>query len=137
MRGGTIVRSPWLDVPASCPLSRLPTDKRALMVLLAAGEEPTTLGRLLRVPSRRAQRAVREALAAAVEATGLHYQRRPRSETLTRIVPARRARWAFLLRASGAFRLTEIARLLRVHRASVYRDVALARSQIERHLGRR
>jgi hypothetical protein len=126
-----------LPSPSSNPLTTVAVIPRAVTVLVALGEDPRRVGQVLleanaRTAARRVRAAVRRARRAIAPAVP-HLETKRRA-ALGRLIPHERARWAFLLRCSGAFPFVdEISGALRVDRATAYRDLAKATMALTMH----
>lgn len=125
-RSGELIASPLAYAASGSPLMHLEPRERAAILLLQAGESPALVGhRILRARVRYATRASLELLERAMVDLLIVATRPPAAAVarLERAVPDATMRWGFVLRAAGLLSETEIARLLGVHRATVYRHL--------------
>jgi hypothetical protein len=134
--GGIVVRNPFEEVPSGNPLSQLEPRRRAVYVLLEAGEDPTVVGvKLTKGPRAEAHLRAFKVVDQARLQLGVTPRARARMGRLRVILPDELVRWTFLLRACGAFEdMTELAVVLGCHRASCYRHLETARALILAHV---
>jgi hypothetical protein len=130
---GALVRSPFLDAPSGNPLLLVPAAQRVIFVLLAHGEDPAAVGlRLLPGPPEGAAARALAVAARVARTTKVTLDRGHRAATLRRLLPRETDRWVLLLVASGSFNdVSELARVLGLHRSTLYRHLDAARSILE------
>lgn len=133
--GGIVVRSPFAEVPSGSLLLQLEPRPRAVYVLAQAGEDPALVGaKLTKGPRAEARQRV-FAIVQEAHMLGVQSLTALARAELRAILVDELTRWPFLLRASGAFGdITELAAVLGVHRASIYRHLDTARALIQAHV---
>lgn len=134
VRGRELVRSPFLDVSSGDPLLLVPAAPRVVFILLAHGEDPAAVGlRLLPGPPKGAAARALAVAARVARTTKVALDRGHRAATLQHLLRNSTARWVLILAASGSFPdMTELARVLGLHRSTLYRRLDAARAILQR-----